>query len=362
MTLFLVGSCSDFIVVGIDRRASYIERGGKVSVRDDDTNKAVGIFCRNARLNICWTGFANVGIKREPIDKWLLEFLDREKAGSLVGGEIINLIKEKANTDFEYNFRMAYAQNHLALHEFIIAGWYEGTDATDGPVAIVSAVTNFRNNKWERFQKPMYKFCTPNMEVYRNSYSDKFVSVFCGGAAEAVGDDDIAQLQNLLASKPSNRAVAGRIGSIVRKASRDRKYGKYISEESRVWVIRPDDYIQVFQWPEPKSGLIIDTPTIFRGAIVREWRIMNGKPGKLYRAEELLFDVAYLIDDDENPQTGSVGCPDKASEKLLDQLSVIDQVLTLNLVDGTKLPIVINKYEIENHLNRYNFIVQRNAS
>ncbi len=359
MTLLLAGSCSELVFVATDRRVCAIKHG-RVSSRDDDRNKALTILCGNAGLLICWTGLANLAnAEEEPVDKWLLRILRDAKVESLPGGEIVNLIASHANNDFEFSLRRVEAAGYPARHEFIIAGWCY--DRNGNPFAGEFLITNCRDEHGRSLQKRLTKFRILYRETYNSAYPDA-VSVFVGGQEEAVSDDERAGLRKLLQTKPSNRAVAGRIGAIIRKASKHPTLGKYISKESRGRIIRPEGVVEEFQWPQMKTGQvfgqIVDTPIIFPHMSVGGMWAATGKLGKIFKANDYLIDVFYTLDIKEIPIRGNIECDYPQCDKVLEKMWKSGEIFTLHLEDSRKLDVAIEKCETINHQRRYKIVAK----
>jgi len=356
MTLLLVGSSSELVFVATDRRCARVKPGGRVLYHNDDRNKALGIICSNARLIICWTGLCNV--EREPVDQWLFRILDNANAGSLLGIDIIKLIKSQADKDFQSSLRRLRAAKLPPMHEFIFAGWTP--DPSGKPSAWVSALTNFRNDHWDPLPEVLTNFRIVHRQVYNRLFPQDYCTLLRCGVADAVDADECSRLLKLLQTKPSDRAIAGRVGAIIRKANKHPSLGKYVSQESRVWVIRPVGNIRGFQWPQP--GLVSDTPFIIRGLRLPEIRMAMGKLGKLYKAKDCLANVAYTLDVAKTSITGSLGCVDPECDKVLAKFLDSGEVFTLEFEDGRRLNVAIEGCETINHQRRYKIVVEPGSS
>lgn len=364
MTIVITGSCSKLVFFAIDRRMTK-RKPGRSSEYDDDTNKAFIINRGNACLTIGWTGLAELAHQRNlpvTIGDWLIHILQEAEATRLPAGQTIDLIASRASKDFELSLKSIERIGYKGFHEFICSGWCHYGKVE--PFAGVFAITNFRDESWNPLKDRLREFRVLYKDTYNLRYRESAASIFRSGSGMgAVSTEEISDLLKLLQTKPSNKAVAGRVGAIIRKASKHPTLGKSISEESRCWILRPDErVVEEFQWPRIKDnqvfGQIIDTPIDMDGLIIGGVWAATGEFGKVFKADHFLADVFCKLDLDSSPIKGTIECDYPECLKILKMEFDACETLTLQLEDGRKLSITLEEIETINHQKRFKVVAE----
>src|SRR5438034_5833169 len=92
MTLIISAITYKHVIQASDRRLTYPD--GRLA--DDGANKAVCVYCADARFSIAYTGIAHVGRMRT--DEWLVGVLTDAKAYQMDLRSISELLKTRATT------------------------------------------------------------------------------------------------------------------------------------------------------------------------------------------------------------------------------------------------------------------------
>jgi hypothetical protein len=126
MTLIATLVAENVLVQVSDRRISFLHPDGKISLRDDLTNKAV-IF--ENRATLAFTGFAE--LEGKATDLWIAERLAREAT--------LNDGFERITADLTELFRRRPYRGNL--HAIVIAGWKRNGHAD--PTGFSGLISNF---------------------------------------------------------------------------------------------------------------------------------------------------------------------------------------------------------------------------
>jgi hypothetical protein len=213
MTLILTAATRNKVVQASDRRVTY--RDG--SYRDTQ-NKAVSVTCLNAVFSIGFTGAAE--IRGKSTDQWLTDNLTSLKAATVDLGSIHNAIVDMAEG--------SYQDFSIPELSFVLSGFV-------GRSSFTSLISNYEKWNPNQFIPATKKFHIQGTLVKEGIRRRKALSFAISGAEKAIKEDIDSLLKQLrrrqFFEKNDANSIAVKLVEIVRRASLDKDYGKYIGRD-----------------------------------------------------------------------------------------------------------------------------------
>ena len=230
MTLILgLGNREQFIQVS-DRRLSW-----KGKLKDDETNKAGILLCKDARQIFGFTGLANYG--NFDTRKWLLNALYECCPPDYEINQIIPRLKERATRDFS---TLPELKNVDPQHKRVSIMFSGYNYYAAPPLGVIGILTNFQDfqtgldspTAWNHFQMNYWTEIRP--------LDHDFTIVQRIGTWQAMTSEDESELRQMLREFKPFLAIADKAVSIIRKMSDRPKAGGRIGKHLSVVVLQRD--------------------------------------------------------------------------------------------------------------------------
>lgn len=206
MTLIITVANDENIIQVSDRRLSYSK--GKPN---DESNKAIVMYCNDARMVIGYTGLAEAG-KFKTRD-WLLDALNKCGPPDFTANGIINRFREMASQDFA-NLKLL---RNVSPYNRRLTILFSGYLFQSPVVAVFTIVTNFENRMSGEISRGDWgKFVTFNRreEWPRAKPFSLFNSI---GVIPDINDSDFRKLDDLVNKIKNPEAIIGKLIDIFHK-------------------------------------------------------------------------------------------------------------------------------------------------
>jgi hypothetical protein len=217
MTLIISVATADKVVQVSDRRQTTIELpSGRVIDYDDTVNKAVAVYCKDARFAVACAGLGALLSQRT--DDWVVDCL-----GSVVFAErdlrrAEQALKGQAERDIKV---MSIPQGQIRATGLTFA--LAGFSKTGG--AFITSVTNVEGPNGRQLDSPKSTFSSWPHYVRGNP---RTVSVKIDGAKKAVDKKvraKLDQLKNDLFLREDMDTISHELVKLIRQCAADPKYG-----------------------------------------------------------------------------------------------------------------------------------------
>jgi hypothetical protein len=222
MTLILALANPQQVVLLSDRRITH--NGQLINDNDDESNKAVILDCRNARLAVAYTGLAKA--RNFLTNRWLPAALMESAAPDFLMGPTIERFRERATRDFAGIQVKRPSDKRLSV---VLAGYcYDDTP----PRVYCWLVSNFEtiDDQKPPRQEPADVFSTQYCRDKRPIEEGSHI-LLAIGVYRAVIESDFEALGTLLRQNKPSHALIGKGLEVIRAAAESAQSKQLIGKQ-----------------------------------------------------------------------------------------------------------------------------------
>lgn len=239
MTLLINVVTTKNVIQASDRRLTLLDG----SLFNDEANKAVCVFCKDAHFAISYTGLATINAKRT--DLWVLDYLSSIKATKMPLQLIIDSLKDQATNSLKS------VHKNIRRTSFVLSGYRLRRP-------FIAVVSNSENPKTESSGEAQDRFRAWVKQVrgpIRNTKRGLWIDIF--GRDDAVNKPIRRQIRKLARRrffhKQDASEIADKLVSFILSASKTPEVGKFIGRNCMTTIIKPKGPILTKYHPEMNS-------------------------------------------------------------------------------------------------------------